>query len=48
MPSLIDGRLIEVVIHAPAGAKVLNVQELAEKAWWSMNKSIAIGGAHGR
>lgn len=28
----------------PEGVNVLNVQELAEKAWRSVNKSITIGG----
>jgi hypothetical protein len=37
-------RAVEVPIIAPEGQSVLNVQELAEKAWRSVNKSITIDG----
>lgn len=36
-------RGVEVTVIYPAGANVLNLQELAEKAWRSVNKSITIG-----
>lgn len=39
---MINGRPVDVVIDAPGN--VLNVQELAEKAWRSVNKEITIGG----
>lgn len=37
-------RAVEVTVIHPEGQDVLNVQELAEKAWRSVNKSIAVGG----
>ena len=36
-------RAVEVTISAPEGVSVTNVQELAEKAWRSVNKTITIG-----
>jgi hypothetical protein len=32
-----------VMIDAPEGVNVMNVQELAEKAWRSVNKEITVG-----
>jgi divalent metal cation (Fe/Co/Zn/Cd) transporter len=37
-------RAVEVTISAPEGVNVLNVQELAEKDWRSVNKEITVGG----
>lgn len=37
-------RAIEVTIIAPEGVSVLNVQEMAEKAWRSVNKTVTING----
>lgn len=39
---LIDGRVWEVIILAPEGQSVLNVQELAEKASRSVNREITL------
>lgn len=36
-------RAVEVVVTYPEGVNVLNLQELAEKAWRSVNKTITIG-----
>jgi hypothetical protein len=36
-------RAVEVTVIYPEDQDVLNVQELAEKAWRSVNKSITIG-----
>jgi hypothetical protein len=36
-------RAVEVTIDAPEGVNVTNVQELAEKAWRSVNKEITVG-----
>lgn len=36
-------RAVEVTVIAPDDMNVLNVQELAEKAWRSVNKTITIG-----
>jgi hypothetical protein len=36
-------RAIQVTVIAPDDVNVLNVQELAEKAWRSVNKEIKIG-----
>lgn len=41
---MIKDRAVEVIIEAPAGQNVLNVRELAEKSWPSVNKSITING----
>jgi divalent metal cation (Fe/Co/Zn/Cd) transporter len=37
-------RAVEVIITAPEGVSVANVQELTERAWRSVNKTITIGG----
>jgi hypothetical protein len=37
-------RAVEVTVTAPEGESILNLQELAEKAWRSVNKQIIIGG----
>ena len=37
-------RAVEVTVITPEGVSVNNLQELAEKAWRSVNKTIAIGG----
>ena len=37
-------RAVEVIIIAPDGESVLNVQELAEKAWQSPGKSVTENG----
>lgn len=39
---LIDGRVWDVIILAPEGQSVLNVQELAEKAARSVNREITL------
>jgi hypothetical protein len=39
----VQDRLVEVTISAPDGKSITNIQELAEKAWRSVNKSITIG-----
>ncbi len=36
-------RPVEVTVTAPADMNILNLQELAEKAWRSVNKTITIG-----
>jgi hypothetical protein len=36
-------RAVKVTVIAPDDMNVLNVQELAEKAWRSVNKEITIG-----
>ncbi len=36
-------RLVEVTVIAPDDVNVPNVQELAEKAWRSVNKEITVG-----
>ncbi|MGE3872305.1 MAG: hypothetical protein AB7F74_05040 [Parvibaculaceae bacterium] len=36
-------RAVEVTVIAPEDVNVLNVQELAEKAWRSVNKTITMG-----
>jgi hypothetical protein len=36
-------RAVEVTVIYPEGVNVTNVQELAEKAWRSVNKEIKIG-----
>jgi divalent metal cation (Fe/Co/Zn/Cd) transporter len=36
-------RAVEVIVIAPDDMNVLNMQELAEKAWRSINKTITIG-----
>lgn len=33
-------RVVEVTIDAPAGVSVLNLQELAERAWRSPSKTV--------
>jgi hypothetical protein len=40
---MINGHAVEVTVIAPNDQNVLNVQELAEKAWRSVNKKITIG-----
>lgn len=37
-------RAVEVTVIYPEAMNVLNVQELAEKAWRSVNKTISING----
>jgi divalent metal cation (Fe/Co/Zn/Cd) transporter len=37
-------RAIQVTVVYPENMKVTNVQELAEKAWRSVNKQITVGG----
>lgn len=37
-------RAVEVTVIYPEGRNVLNVQELAEKAWQSVNKTISVNG----
>jgi hypothetical protein len=37
-------RAVEVIVTTPMGVSVNNLQELAEKAWQPVNKSITIGG----
>ncbi|WP_119268362.1 hypothetical protein [Taklimakanibacter deserti] len=37
-------RAVEVTVIYPEGQNVLNVQELAEKAWRSVNKTITVNG----
>lgn len=39
---LIDGRWWDVIILAPEGQSVLNVQEMAEKASRSVNREITL------
>jgi hypothetical protein len=44
---IVDGpfdRVVEVTVIYPEGMNITNVQELAEKAWRSVNKQISIGG----
>jgi len=36
-------RAVEVIIDASQGTSVTNLQELAEKAWRSVNKTITVG-----
>jgi hypothetical protein len=36
-------RAVEVTVIAPDDINVTNVQELAEKAWRSVNKTITVG-----
>jgi len=36
-------RAVEVTVIAPEGVSVTNLQELAEKAWRSVNQSITVG-----
>jgi len=36
-------RAAEALIDAPQGTNVTNLQELAEKSWRSVNKTITIG-----
>jgi divalent metal cation (Fe/Co/Zn/Cd) transporter len=36
-------RAVEVTVIAPVNMNVVNVQELAEKAWRSITKTITIG-----
>ncbi|WP_119268586.1 hypothetical protein [Taklimakanibacter deserti] len=36
-------RAVEVTVIAPDGPNVLNVQELAEKAWRMPNKQVTVG-----
>jgi hypothetical protein len=36
-------RAVEVTVIAPDGTSVPNLQELAEKAWRSVNKEITVG-----
>jgi hypothetical protein len=36
-------RAVEVTITAREGVNVMNIQELAEKAWRSVNKEITVG-----
>jgi divalent metal cation (Fe/Co/Zn/Cd) transporter len=38
-----NDRAVEVTVIAPDDMNVLNVQELAEKAWRSVNREITIG-----
>jgi hypothetical protein len=40
---MIEGHAVEVTVIYPDGVNVLNVQELAERAWRSVNKTITIG-----
>jgi hypothetical protein len=37
-------RAVEVTVSMPDGQSCINLQELAEKAWRSVNKEIEIGG----
>jgi divalent metal cation (Fe/Co/Zn/Cd) transporter len=37
-------RAVQVTVIAPDDMNVTNVQELAEKAWRSVNKEITVGG----
>ncbi|MGE0239327.1 MAG: hypothetical protein AB7F09_11105 [Parvibaculaceae bacterium] len=41
----IENRPFKVIIDAPDGASITNVQELAEAAWRSVNRRATIGGA---
>jgi hypothetical protein len=41
---MVNGQPVDVTIDAPEGVNVTNLQELAEKAWRSVNKSITIRG----
>lgn len=41
---MIDGKPVEVVIYAPGNVNIMNLQELSEKAWRSVNKEIEVGG----
>lgn len=40
-------RAVEATVIYPEGLNVTNVQELAEKAWRSVNKTITINGVTG-
>ena len=42
---MIENRPFKVIIDAPDGVSVTNVQELAEAAWRSVNRRVNIGGA---
>jgi hypothetical protein len=42
---MIENRQYRVIIDAPDGASIANVQALAEAAWQSVNRRANIGGA---
>lgn len=41
---MIDGKPVEVMIYTPGGVNLMNLPELAKKAWRSVNKEIEIDG----
>ena len=40
---MVDGRPVEVTVDMPEGTSCIILQELAEKAWRSVNKEITVG-----